>query len=160
MSVEAIDLFVEIGRDGEPFYESVLVEHLGGLKYRVLASPGMLEGCAAGDEIELLAEDRTRFRLSKRGGNVCIQFFVEGDHAACASELTARIEALDGRLDGETAGLLVFTVPVSAGFPAIEAVFYDAEKRYAGCSWMFGNVYDPVDGETPLNWWLDDSVGT
>ena len=34
-----------------------------------------------------------------------------------------------------------------------------AKREFVGrdgqSAWMYGNVYDPADGETPLNWWLD-----
>jgi hypothetical protein len=26
---------------------------------------------------------------------------------------------------------------------------------YPNTIWYYGNVYDPEDGETPLEWWLD-----
>jgi Domain of unknown function (DUF4265) len=148
-----VNLVVETNPDGTPFYESVLVELLGPGRYRVLASPGLLEGFAAGDEIELAPEESSGYRVTKRGGNVCVQFFLSGDESRPWEELEPQVNALGGRLDGQTPGVLVFTIPVSAGFPAIESIFYEAEKRYAGCRWMYGNVYDPADGVTPLNWW-------
>jgi hypothetical protein len=148
-----VNIVASTNRDGSPFFESLLVEAVGEGRYRVLASPGLVEGIAAGDEIEMVAGRQGEFRLVKHGGNVCIQFFYDGDIDRCARELSPKIEALDGRLDGQTSRLLVFTVPVSAGFEAIEAVFYSAEEQYAGCGWMYGNVYDPADGKTPLDWW-------
>jgi Domain of unknown function (DUF4265) len=148
-----INLVADTNPDGTPFYESVLVERLGPERYRVLASPGLLEGFAAGDEIELAPEESRGFRITKRGGNVCVQFFWSGDGSDPGEELEPQVTALGGRLDGQSPTLLVFTIPVAAGFPAIERIFYSAEKRYAGCGWMYGNVYDPADGVTPLNWW-------
>ena len=50
-----------------------------------------------------------------------------------------------------TSGSLVFSVPVTAGFPAIERFFADARARFRGSEWWFGNVYD-ADGK-PLEWW-------
>jgi hypothetical protein len=151
-----LNLVADINPDGTPFYESVLVEELGENRYRVLASPGLLEGFAGGDEIELDSEEPLGFRVTRRGGNVCVQFFWKGDLDACARDLGARAAALGGRIDGKADGLLVFTLPVSAGFQAIESIFYEAEKRYADSSWMYANVYDPADGVTPLNWWERD----
>ena len=148
-----INLVAETNPDGTPFYESVLVEPLGSGRYLVLASPGLLDGFAAGDEIALTPDQGCGYRVTKRGGNVCVQFFYSGDGRHPAEELEPPIVALGGRLDGRTPGLSVFTIPVAAGFPAIERIFYDAEKRYPGCSWMYGNVHDPADGVTPLNWW-------
>ena len=142
--------------DGTPFYESVLVERIGPQRYLVLASPGLLEGFAAGDEIEVVPEQGSGYRVTKRGGNVCVQFFGNADESR--PWLEPRVAALGGRLDGQTPGILVFTIPVTAGFPAIESIFYEADKRYPGCKWMYGNVYDPADGVTQLNWWLQSGA--
>ena len=154
-----VELVADTNPDGSPFYESVLVEELEGNRFLVLASPGLLEGFAAGDEIELAPQDPRGFRVTRRGGNICVQFFWDGDLRDCAKDLEARAAELGGRLDGEGATLLVFTIPVAAGFPAIERIFYDAEKRYKGCTWMYSNVYDPADGKTQLNWWAEGSPG-
>lgn len=151
----AVNLVARINPDGSPFYESVRVEDLGEKRYRVLASPGLLEGFAGGDEIELTpGEEPPGFRVTKRGGNVCVQFYYKGDLKSCARDLGAKAAALSGRIDGEAPGLLVFTIPAAAGFPAIERIFYGAERQYPGSRWMYGNVYDPADGKTPLNWWM------
>jgi len=50
---------------------------------------------------------------------------------------------------------MVFTVPVGAGFPKIEAIFNDLVAAHPEMEWLFGNVYDPGDGVTPLNWWVE-----
>lgn len=148
-----MNLVVEIRPDGTPFYESVLVEELGENRYRVLATPGLLEGFAGGDEIELAPEERLGFRVTKRGGNVGVQFFRKDDQKRCREDLEPKVGALGGWLDGEQGSLLVFTIPVKAGFPAIEEIFCAAEKQNPGSRWMYANVYDPEDSETQLNWW-------
>ena len=140
---ETINLTVELDEDGTPFEETVLVEPLGGSRYRVLASPGLLEGFAAGDEIELDPAARGGFHVTRRGGNICVQLFLTGEFERCREELVPRVEALGGWLDGEVPGLLVFTIPEAAGFPAIEPIFYDCERRYPDARWMYGNVYPP-----------------
>jgi hypothetical protein len=149
----AIDIIASTNRNGSPFYESVLVEPVGNGRYVVLASPGLVEGIAAGDEIEPIEGQPGAYRVLTRGGNACIQFFWRGDIDRCERELLPEVEALGGRLDGRTDGLLVFTIPASAGFTNIEAFFTPAQSEYDGCIWMYGNVYDPADGVTPLNWW-------
>jgi len=150
-----INLEVDKNPDGSPFYESILVDVLGENRYRVAASPGLAEGMAAGDEIELAPDEPLGYRILKRGGNVSIQFFWhDGDIKQCLRELEPKAKAIGGRVDGETPGLLTFTRPVAAGFPAIENIFKDSKTRYPGSSWMYGNVYDPADGKTPLNWWV------
>ena len=58
-----------------------------------------------------------------------------------------------GRCDGGGNYHLVFTIPVSLGFPLIEQVFGRLNGLYPGSTWLYGNVYDPVDGQTPLGWW-------
>ena len=149
-----IELAVGKNRDGSPFIESILVDVLGENRYRVVASPGLAEGMAAGDEIELAPDEPLGYRILKRGGNISVQFlWHEGDIKQCLRDMEPKAEAIGGRIDGETERLLVFTIPASAGFPAIEKIFLDAKKQYPGCVWMYGNVYDPADGKTPLNWW-------
>src|SRR5258705_2136148 len=118
-----INLVARTNPDGTPFYENVLVEELGSGRYRVLATPGLLEGFAGGDEIELAPGNET-------GGNIGVQFFCRGNESRCVEDLEPKVNALGGCLDGESPGLLVFTIPVAAGFPAIEKIFYDAELQY------------------------------
>jgi len=149
-----INLAVDSNPDGSPFYESILVDVLGENRYRVVASPGLAEGMAAGDEIALAPEEPLGYRVLKRGGNISVQFYCKEDLNKCKRDMEPKARAIGGRLDGESPGLLVFTLPAVAGFPAIEKIFYDAQKQYPGCRWMYGNVYDPADGETPLNWWV------
>jgi hypothetical protein len=62
-------------------------------------------------------------------------------------------ESLGGRLDGGYSRMLVLTIPLAAGFDAVAAAFDDAVRRHPGSAWLYGNVYDPSDGITPLNWW-------
>lgn len=127
-----INLTVGAMRDGSPFDESILVDVLGENRYRVAASPGLAEGMAAG-EIELAPDEPFGYRMLKRGGNISVQFFWhEGDIKQCLREMEPRAKAIGGRIDGETPGLLVFTLSASAGFPAIEEIFCDAEKAVSG----------------------------
>jgi hypothetical protein len=150
-----LNLFVGDRKDGTPVVEEVPVEPLGGRRYRLRASPGLLEGMAAGDEFETAGtEERPVFRLLRRGGNVSVQFFAAKDSVeSCETFLLPRMRALGGRLDGRRENLLVFTIPVAVGFPAIEGVIREGQAAFPGSEWMYGNVYDPADGHTPLNWW-------
>ena len=66
---------------------------------------------------------------------------------------TEMIRECRGRLDGESENVLVYTVPVSVGFPTLEAAPKKIVARHPTIEWFYGNVYDPVDGTTPLNWW-------
>src|SRR5262245_10916656 len=108
-----LNLLVQIQPDGTPFYESVLVEELSDQRYRVRASPGLLQGFAAGDEIALAPEEPLGFRVLRRGGNVGVQFFWSGNLDACVAQLTPQVQALGGWWDGEAPGLLVFTFPLA-----------------------------------------------
>lgn len=140
-------------KTGAPVYEELLVEDLGNERYRVVRSPGFVLGVAAGDEVELDQSTDPGFRVLKRGGNVNIQFFQRGGLEEPRGFLEGQLSPLGGWLDGIEKGTLVFSVPVSAGFPAIEGVMSEAMKRFPDAEWGFGNVYDPKDGVTPLNWW-------
>jgi len=135
---------------GEPVYEEVLVDGLGNRTYRLAASPGLVLGVAAGDVIELAPTDESTFRILERGGNLAVHVYTDRGTAGLASE----IAKLGGWLDGQVKNLTIFTVPVSAGFKEVERVLNDFARRERGTEWYFGNVYDPADGTTPLNWWV------
>lgn len=148
-----VAVFSNGARQGE---EALPVADLGDGRYRLLASPGFVEGLAAGDEFELDPDAPLGHRVVRRGGNLCVWFY----HSESASEsiaVTADIrhvaESLGGHLDGGYSRMLVLTIPLAAGFDAIARAFDDAVRRHAASSWLYGNVYDPADGMTPLNWW-------
>jgi len=137
--------------------EAIPVEPLGGTRFRITASPGMVEGLAAGDELEIDSAEVLGYRLLKRGGNLCVWFYFEHPvdaHDPGVENLTASVERIGGWLDGGQSRMVVFTIPVIAGFPAVERVFDAALEGHPGSQWFFGNVYDPKDGTTPLGWWL------
>lgn len=150
-----INLKAEV-RNGQPVYENVLVTKIQNNAFRLVRSPGLVPGIAAGDEFELNPREPHGFRLLKRGGNVCVQLFLTNNVAQCRQNVVPLVEQLGGRLDGETAGatthMLVFTIPVAVGFPPIERLMAKAVAISPGCEWYYGNVYE-VDGKTPLNWW-------
>jgi hypothetical protein len=62
---------------------------------------------------------------------------------------------LGGDLDLETPRMLVYSIHVSCGFNTIEDILNRAVGNDGQSAWLYGNVYDPADGQTPLNWWLD-----
>lgn len=135
-----------------PAYEEILAEHLDSKRYRLIKSPGLVLGLAADDEFEL-AEDGT-FRVLTRGKNVCVQVFSRSTIDECQQRLMPDVTELGGRLDGKAERELVFTIPVSVGFQRIEDVLNRASADLKDYEWYYGNVYDPVDGVTPLNWWV------
>jgi hypothetical protein len=139
--------------NGSIVYEEVAVEPIGDDRYRLAQSPGLALGMAAGDIFELTEERKAA--VLERGGNLAIQVYhPPGEADDLERALTARIVALGGRLDGRSRWQLVYTVPVAAGFKAVEEALATTMAEFAGVEWYYGNVYDPADGETPLNWWL------
>lgn len=138
--------------EGQRIAERIPVEDLGGKRYRLEGSPGLITGLAAGDEIELKREG---FRLLKHGGNVCAQIIVSRFDTAMRKGVTRLMEEIEGWLDGEMQVegkcILVCTAPVTATFDVIEKTLDEIARRYRAQGWMYGNVYDE-DGE-PLNWW-------
>jgi hypothetical protein len=143
--------------DGRAVREPVQVEVLGGGLYRLRYSPGFVRGIAAGDEFRLVDGEEGAFEVVRRAGNVAVQVYCAEPVAACRAELAALAAAAGGVLDGGIERGLVFTFPVSVGFGAIERVFDSWVRSHVGWEWQYGNVYDPVDRVTPLNWWVGGS---
>jgi hypothetical protein len=149
-----VRLFAGLNSAGSPVLEQVPATPTGDGRVRLSASPGLAQGAAAGDEVVLKADGQ--FDVIERGGNLCVQVLGEREFAeAQLRPLVLRVESLGGWLDGGGPRLRVFTVPVSAGFPSVEAVFKEFVSDVPGSEWYFGNVYDPHDGVTPLHWWED-----
>jgi len=68
---------------------------------------------------------------------------------------TSKFEKIGGCLDLQTPRALVYTIHVSIGFKTIESILDETCEDYTEVVWYYGNVYDPEDGITPLEWWLD-----
>src|SRR5690348_3676893 len=99
-----INLIAEV-RNGQPVYENVLVTKIENNGFRLVRSPGLVPGMAAGDEFELNSHEAHGFRLLKRGGNVCVQLFLINNAVQCRQTVVPLVEQLGGWLDGETAGI-------------------------------------------------------
>jgi hypothetical protein len=149
---QVVRLIAGSSSSGAPAYEEVLVESKGDSRFLLLRSPGLAVGLAAGDVFEL-GTDGT-FKVLTRGRNVCIQIFGNRNLDPVERESNARLGPLGARLDGRAAKELVYTVSVDVGFPAIEEALRHISERFPDVEWYYGNVYDPADGVTPLNWWL------
>jgi uncharacterized protein DUF4265 len=147
-----VELFVDWTSDGERFFEEVPVEPLGEARYRILASPGLLDGLAAGDVFE--RRDDGTFEVIERSGNLCIQiWYADTDLGTRVdAELIPGVTALGGWLDGRTKGASVLTFPLSAGFPRIEELLDGWAATAPEARWSYANVY-AEDGWTPLRWW-------
>ena len=151
------DLRVPVISDGVHQGEEMLpVAEVGDGRYRLLASPGFVEGLAADDEFELDPQAPLGHRVVRRGGNLCVWFYHSeplSETSTVTADVRSTAESLGGRLDGGYSRMLVLTIPLSAGFDAVARTFDDAVRRHAASSWLYGNVYDPADGVTPLDWW-------
>jgi hypothetical protein len=135
---------------GTPAFEPVHAQPLGGRRYRVEFTPGLAYGLAAGDEIELAADGT--YEVVVRAGNVAVRVLSSQSLVAVEPNLTSLVAtALGGRLDGSIDRGLAYTIPIAAGFPAIEQVFSAFVEGTSGAIWEYGNVY-AEDGK-PLEWW-------
>lgn len=145
-----IRVLADVASSGRPVFEVLPARRLEREdEYEVAGSPGLAYGFAAGDRIRL-SSDGT-FDVLARGGNLCLRLYPE------TRPSDVRVEALRAAVD-ELPGLvempsdrrfIVITVPVGAGFPAVEGTVstWAAEQ---GCVWEFGNVYD--DNGDVLDW--------
>ncbi len=142
-----------------PGVEHVPARHLEGSAWQLLRSPLYARHVAGGDTIELVSPETGEFRVLARGGNVCIHFYLSetaADDASAtgsvAESLAVSLGRLGGRVEASTPGLISASVPVTAGFPAIEQLLERVVGENPGAQWEYTNVYDQYSGE-PLRWW-------
>jgi hypothetical protein len=146
-----LSVLAGVSSAGRPVYEDVPAEPLPAGRYRLVSSPALADGCAAGDIVRIDGDRRVEVII--RGGNLAIQAYAE--RGAFTSDQIGALEGalapLGGLVEAPDDGrFLVVTVPVSIGFPRIESIM-DKWSAAVGNGWAFGNVYD--DSGTPLNWW-------
>lgn len=142
-----------------PGSEHVPARRLGDDEWEIIRSPLYATEVASGDVIRVTNAKAGGFKIIRRSGNVCIQFYLSEDKeddatatSDLAQEIGALIEPLNGSIDATTAGVISLTIPVAVGFPAIERMLELAVEKCPGSQWQYANVYDPVTGE-PLGWW-------
>jgi len=148
-----IDLRAGEKPSGEPVHEEIPVQPLGGRQFRLLASPTLALGVAAGDQVEM--DDQGGYSILRRGSNVVVHVYADEklDHASLIVEVNGLGGVLDGRADAPPdAFVSTFTIPSRAGFAQIEQVFTRYAAAHPTVRWSYGNVYD-ARGK-PLNWWL------
>lgn len=153
-ALQVIELFAGIGANGQPIVEKLPVRELDSGELQLVQSPAFAKGLASGDVLKCSSTTR-EFEIVQRSGNLSVRVFSKNDITQLADALIADIEKLGGELDLETPRMLVFSIHVSCGFTAIENIFNQHVGQDGLSAWMYGNVYDPTDGTTPLNWWLD-----
>lgn len=141
--------------EGQPVFESVLVEPFGDEPelFRLVYSPLLTRNLAAGDQVRLTNPGSAQYELVQRSGNLCIRVFRRHQLNRLSERLTPLIEKLDGSLDLQNERALVYSIHYSIGFQTIENVLNECIADYPDTFWYYGNVYDPKDGSTPLNWW-------
>ncbi|WP_196161109.1 DUF4265 domain-containing protein [Reinekea sp. G2M2-21] len=133
--------------------QPVEVEYLSENIYRVVHSPGFVEGIAAGDVIELAEHDTTKFSVVSYGGNVSVKI---SDTASIIEKLPTLdniLGTVGARRDGNLERVGVWTMPLKSGFEPIEIAIKMACSELCEPTWWFGNAYD--SNNQPLNWWLD-----
>ncbi|GAB1258711.1 DUF4265 domain-containing protein [Aurantivibrio plasticivorans] len=151
-ALHVIELLAGYDPNGKPIVEKLQVDVLEDNSCQLVRSPAFIKGLAGGDVIKLNKEDK-QFEIQRRSGNLAIVVFSRGDINTLAEQLIPELEKLGGQLDTETERMLVFSIHVSCGFEKIEAILNQYVGRDGQSAWQYGNVYDPTDGTTPLNWW-------
>ena len=141
----------------EPVFESLEVEFMTNSSdhVKLIKSPLLTRNLAAGDILRVINPDTAEYELVKRSGNLCIRVFGKEYLNEIEEALSSKLEKLGGSLDLHTSHALVYAIHVSIGFQTIENIIDEACKDYPEVVWYYGNVYDPEDGKTPLEWWLE-----
>ena len=144
----AIELPVRHHESSRPVTEVLEAIQVCPHQFRLLYSPGLVEGVAKGDVIELSDIDPKGFIVITRSGYLCAWFYFQEqgrNRGPDGDRVRAAVEKFGGICDGGGNMNLVFSIPVSFGFPAVEALFNDLVGQYPGSSWLLGNVADPLN---------------
>ena len=140
--------------DGELVFEQVLASSIGDECYTLETSLLFAKGAAKGDVIRLMPGGR--FEVEQRSGNLCIRIVAKENIEVIQARLQANLLKLEAVCDFSNERSLVYSVPVSKGFDDIEKAMNEAfVGQEDNAMWMYANVYDAMDGQTPLNWWHD-----
>ena len=153
-ALQVIELFAGMGPKGQPMVEKLQVRELENGHMQLVQSPAFVKGLASGDVIKRDAPNQ-EFEIVQHSGNLSVRVFSRDDISPLLEALTPELEKLGGELDVETPRMLVYSIHVSCGFNSIENILNQHVGKDGASGWMYGNVYDPVDGKTPLNWWQD-----
>lgn len=152
-----IPLIAGYNNDDQPVAEKVQVTPVDGVQneFRLELAPVFVRGLAAGDRIRYPADNDAGYELLEHSGNLSIRVFSKHNIEDVSQAVTPALELIDGKLDVSSPGILVYSIHVSIGFKRIEQVLTEALAGFPESIWYYGNVYDPADGTTPLNWWVD-----
>ena len=131
--------------------ELVPAERVSDREWRIVATPGLVNGCAAGDRV--CVDDDGTFEVIHRGGNLAAHIY--SSVALAEAELVGlrqAFAALGGTVEWpQHQRFAVVTVPVVATFAAVEALLDPFVAVADDAGWNFGNVFD-ADG-VALGWW-------
>jgi len=154
-ALQVIELFAGNDPQGQPVVERLSVKHNEDEdSFQLVKSPAFIRGLASGDIVQLIP-DTKEFHIKQHSGNLCIRVYAKSNLESINDQLTPELEKLGAELDTETPRFLVYSIHVSCGFKAIESVLNKYVESDQQAMWAYGNVYDPADGLTPLNWWVD-----
>lgn len=142
---------VEVVPDSRDAVELVPAEQLPDGQWRVLGTPGIVNGCAAGDEVDVAADGT--FVVTRRGGNLAIHVYrPDGFPIEALERLRRTLEAHGATVEWPAPRtFVVATAPVQVGFATVERIMNDFAATLDGANWWFGNVYTADD--TQLGWW-------
>jgi hypothetical protein len=152
-ALQEIELFAGNDPQGQAIIERLSVRENEDHSFQLVKSPAFVRGLASGDTVQLV-QDTKEFVIKKHSGNLCIRVYAKNDLTTISEQLSPELEKLGGELETEAPRFLIYSIHVSCGFSSIEALLNKYVKGDE-CMWAYGNVYDPVDGVTPLNWWHD-----
>lgn len=152
-SDNVIHLLAGQRRDGEFVYEDIRADAVGDGCYRLLHTPVFARGAVKSDVVRTFAAGQ--FEVETHGGFLGIRVMTKNDAAVIKQRLQPLLKDLNADLDYENERTLIYNIHIEKGFDAIEKAFNEAMQGRDDAVWLYSNVYDPVDGETPLNWWHD-----
>jgi hypothetical protein len=135
---------------GRPVYEVLPAALTEDNDYEILGSLALAYGFAAGDRLRV-ADDST-YEVLRRGGNLCIRSYpATAPSEADVAALMTEFEPLSGLVEmPPDRRFVVITVPMTAGFPAVEAAV-DGWATARAWDWEYGNTYD--EQGNALGWW-------
>ena len=149
-----IQLLAGMDGQGSPVLEKLEVEFQQQADtYKLLRSPLFVRNLAKGDVFTCAQDNPAGYQVKERSGNLALRVFRKESINELEEILSPEIEKLDGSLDLQSERALVYSLHVNIGFAEIEKLFDGAMARYTDSVWYYGNIYDPADGLTPLNWW-------
>ena len=142
-----------VDENDQPVFESIPVQQVDEDHARLLQSPLFVRNLASGDKIAIKDRATADYELVQRSGNLAIRIFAREGIGEIVDSLQGDIEKLGGSLDLQSDRAAVFSVHYSVGFKQLETLLDDALADHLEAIWYYGNVYDPDDGKTPLDWW-------